>query len=361
MYYFVHSIRSDWNNGNAHFQRGLVRALGKMGHKITCLEAESNWSFDNLQCEHQASQALEQYQKTYPDIEIQFYLPNQQDLRKLLADADIVIVHEWTESNVVNEILALQNKFGFRTLFHDTHHRASSNPGQIAEMQVVKFDGVLAFGEALRQIYLNKFGIDCVWTLHEAADTTVFYPEDKGKITDLVWIGNWGDGERSEELHKFLIYPVMQIPDIQAMVYGVRYPQEGLASLDKAGIEFKGYLPNLASPNVYHQARMTIHIPRKQYSRAMNGIPTIRVFEALASGIPLISAPWHDTEKLFCPGDFIYVNNEKEMALAIEYLLKHPKAAQEMAQRGLSTVLERHTCMHRAEQLTEICEEVLAA
>jgi spore maturation protein CgeB len=33
------------------------------------------------------------------------------------------------------------------------------------------------------------------------------------------------------------------------------------------------------------------------------GIPTIRVFEALACGIPLVSAPWDDSEHLFRPGE----------------------------------------------------------
>jgi hypothetical protein len=32
------------------------------------------------------------------------------------------------------------------------------------------------------------------------------------------------------------------------------------------------------------------------------GIPTIRVFEALACGVPLICAPWRDEENLFPPG-----------------------------------------------------------
>ena len=30
--YFAHSFRSDWNNGNAHFLRGLMRAMVRMGH-----------------------------------------------------------------------------------------------------------------------------------------------------------------------------------------------------------------------------------------------------------------------------------------------------------------------------------------
>ncbi len=44
-----------------------------------------------------------------------------------------------------------------------------------------------------------------------------------------------------------------------------------------------------------------MHIPRRPYVESLPGIPTIRVFEALACGIPLISAPWSDSEALFRP------------------------------------------------------------
>jgi spore maturation protein CgeB len=91
----------------------------------------------------------------------------------------------------------------------------------------------------------------------------------------------------------------------------------------------------------------------------MRGIPTIRVFEALACGIPLISAPWEDAEQLFRPGDLLFVRSGTEMKRAMETLLKDESAAQAQALRGLETILARHTCNHRAEQLTSICEELL--
>jgi spore maturation protein CgeB len=102
-----------------------------------------------------------------------------------------------------------------------------------------------------------------------------------------------------------------------------------------------------------------MHIPRQQYVGAMAGIPTIRVFEALACGIPLISAPWPDTEGLFQEGDFRYARDARECVAGMRHLLGDGKAAAEQAARGLKTVLARHTCMHRAQELTAICEEVI--
>ena len=366
--FFVHSIRSDWNNGNAHFLRGLVRALGysdrnvtMQQHKVTVFEPEQNWSIENLFAEGEKGKtSVEQFAKTYPEVRLQLYQLNREQLRSRLLEEDIVVVHEWNPPELIEMLLALRDELGFHVLFHDTHHRASSSPDQIKLLQVPRFDGVIAFGEALRRIYRDHFGITRVWTLHEAADTTIFYPRDAPKVNDVVWIGNWGDNERSKEIKQFLVYPATHLRDRQFSIYGVRYPREGLEALAQAGIQFCGYLPNLEAPMAYASARLTVHVPRQQYTGAMAGIPTIRVFEALASGIALISAPWQDSEGLFAPGDITFVATENEMTEAIEYLLSHPAAAWEQAARGLKTVLNRHTCAHRAAQFTDICEEVLS-
>ena len=101
-----------------------------------------------------------------------------------------------------------------------------------------------------------------------------------------------------------------------------------------------------------------MHIPRQQYNGAMQGIPTIRVFEALACGIPLLSAPWRDTEALFRPGDFHFVHSPTEMQAAMQHLLDHPDEAAAQAARGRETVIAHHTCRHRAEQVTSILEDL---
>jgi spore maturation protein CgeB len=175
-----------------------------------------------------------------------------------------------------------------------------------------------------------------------------------------VWIGNWGDEERSEEIREFLLRPAAEMQGRQFTIYGVRYPGDALEALRSAGTRYGGYLPNLQAPCVYAESRISVHVPRQQYVQSMAGIPTIRVFEALACGIPLISAPWSDTECLFRPGDFTFVTGGREMRRAIERMLENPVEAQAQALRGRETVLARHTCAHRAAELEEICREVLA-
>ncbi len=359
---FSHSLVSDWNHGNAHFLRGLAKALGQLGFKVRCYEQLGSWSLTNLmQAEgERAIDAIDQFRRRYPELDVHFYQNDsglEDYLTEELRDADVVIIHEWNEPAVANLILSFKQEYGFKALFHDTHHRAYSQAGQMLKFHLHKVDGVLAFGESIRRIYADGFGVRNVWTFHEAADIDEFRPLELPKTQDVLWIGNWGDEERARELDEFLFQPARGLPDKKFVVHGVRYPEQAILTLQQAGIDYRGYLPNLDAPRAYAESALAVHVPRRQYANGLAGIPTIRVFEALACGVPLICAPWEDAENLFRPGqDFAMVADGKAMKDEIEALLKDDKARAQMAANGLETIRSRHTCMHRAEQLTEIIE-----
>ena len=129
--------------------------------------------------------------------------------------------------------------------------------------------------------------------------------------------------------------------------------------LQSSGIRYGGYLPNLAAPKVYSQATLTLHIPRRYYANGLSGIPTIRMFEAMACGTPLVCSPWSDTERLFTAGqDYLCVSDGREMQSEISHLLHDEAARRQLARNGLETIRQRHTCAHRAEEFLQICEEL---
>jgi spore maturation protein CgeB len=198
-----------------------------------------------------------------------------------------------------------------------------------------------------------------VWTWHEAADTRIFQPiEGLEPESDLVWIGNWGDDERTAELYEFVFNPVKAL-GLEACVYGVRYPAQAHAILADAGMAYAGWLPNYEVPRVLARFKVTVHVPRRPYVHLLPGIPTIRPFEALACGIPLLSSPWNDTESLFTPGkDFLVARNGTEMQKLLKALLQDEAMAQELAGHGRQTILRRHTCAHRVDELLAIYAEL---
>ena len=364
--YFAHSWVSDWNHGNAHFLRGLARSLVAMGHQVRCYEQLGSWSLSNLvrQEGERAIAAIDDFRRAYPQLDIHFYKDGESFpafAAEELRDADVVILHEWTEPSIVNAILELKRQCGFKVLLHDTHHRAYTSPRDILRFHLPLFDGVLAFGESIRRIYREGFGMAQVWTFHEAADVETFTPIPVQKKTDVLWIGNWGDEERSRELREFLVGPAARLKDDgrKFVAYGVRYPQEALAELAQAGIEYRGYLPNLRGPSAYGETAVALHIPRRQYTNGLSGVPTIRMFEAMACGVALVCSPWDDTETLFRAGeDYWRVSSGEEMHRALLQLLADESAQRQLATSGRQTILQRHTCWHRAQQLTEICEQL---
>ena len=355
--YFTHSLASCWNHGNAHFLRGVLRELAARGHTVRAYEPEGAWSRQNLLADA-GPEAADAWQAAYPELVASVYAG---DPAPLVADADVVIVHEWNEPALVAAIGAARRTGRFRLLFHDTHHRAVSEPGAMQRYDLSQYDAVLAFGAALAAVYEGWGWAGRAFTWHEAADTRLFKPPNtEGDRHGAVWIGNWGDGERTAELEAFLLAPMAALA-IPLDIYGVRYPDEARAMLDRHGARYLGWLPNHRAPDVFAHHAMTVHVPRRYYTQMLPGIPTIRVFEALACGIPLVSAPWSDAEHLFTPGeDYLVARDGAEMRSHLQDLMADPALRRRLADRGLATIRARHSCAHRADELLGILEHMSA-
>ncbi|MCL5279815.1 MAG: glycosyltransferase [Planctomycetes bacterium] len=356
---FVHSIVSDWNNGHAHFLRGLVAALMQRGHSVTCCEPLNNWSTKNLFATAQAAPIVE-FARRFPQIDVRFYDPKESPIdqtEELTAGAHVVIVHEFNEPEIVGAVgFVRRRRQDFLLLFHDTHHRLASLPHQIVRFNLADYDGVLAFGASLAEKY-REFGFRNVFIFHEAADTSTFFPREAEKEHDVVWIGNWGDEERAQQIRDYLIGAAAGLPALRFTVHGVRYPTRILKSFDRTGIRYAGWVPNFAVPEVFAKSRVTLHILRSFYCTALPGIPTIRPFEAMACGIPLITTQWRDTEHLFRAGrDYLMAATPAQMRKHIQLLTRSKRKRQDLAGHALETIRRRHHCDLRAEQLEDICQ-----
>ena len=299
---FYHSIVSDWNHTNAHFLRGVVTEMTARGHDVTVFEPKDGWSRQSLMTEH-GREALRKFRRAYPHISYSYYNTDNINLDLALDGAELVMVHEWNEGALVSKIGEHRKKKGrYKLLFHDAHRRALAFTDSMSGYDLSGYDGVLAYGAAIRDIYLSRGWARDAWVWHEAADVRVFRPlNDKEPWGDVVFIGNWGDEARLAGIMEFLVEPVKAL-GLKARVYGVGYPEEAKREFLKAGIEYGGWLPNFEVPQVLSRYKFTVHIPERPHSLALAGIPAIEHFEALACGIPLISAPWNDDEGLFCRG-----------------------------------------------------------
>jgi spore maturation protein CgeB len=282
-------------------------------------------------------------------------------LEEVLGDVDLVLVHEWNPPALIERIGRHRARGGrYTLLFHDTHHRSLTDAEAMSRINLDAYDGVLAFGDVIRERYVSLGWNRRAWTWHEAADARTFAPPltPISPERDLIWIGNWGDDERSAELRSHLIEPVRDL-ELRATVHGVRYPDEALRELEAAGISFGGWIANYDAPAAYARHRMTVHIPRRPYVEALPGIPTIRVFEALACGIPLVSMPWADVEELFTPGfDFLIASDAGDMREKLKTLRDDADLRAAIAAHGIDTIRRRHTCGHRVDELFAILRQL---
>ena len=124
--YFTHSLASCWNHGNAHFLRGVLSELTARGHDVQVWEPEGAWSLANLLADH-GEAGLHAYRAAYPELKSSTYAGPP--CERMVAGADLVIVHEWNEPQVVARIGHLR---GARSALHPAVPRHPSPRGQRA-------------------------------------------------------------------------------------------------------------------------------------------------------------------------------------------------------------------------------------
>jgi spore maturation protein CgeB len=355
--YFTHSLASCWNHGNVHFLRGLLLELVTRGHAVTAFEPANGWSRSNLLADH-GEAALHRFSADFPELDVRAY-DDQTEMGPMLEGAGLAIVHEWTEPAVVAAIGEARKRGGrFVLLFHDTHHRAVSDAEAMRRFDLSGYDGVLAFGQSLAEVYRRAGWGARAFVFHEAADIRLFKPpaSEEGEVgrSGIVWIGNWGDNERSEEIAEYLLKPA-RAAALPVDIYGVRYPATARYTLAAYDAAYHGWLANADVPAVFARHQMTVHVPRRLYSTVLPGIPTIRVFEALACGIPLLCAPWRDSEGLFRAGqDYLVASDASEMRDRMDAVVNDAELRRSLVESGLQSIRARHTCTHRANQLLSI-------
>jgi spore maturation protein CgeB len=186
--------------------------------------------------------------------------------------------------------------------------------------------------------------------LHEAADVEACHPTKIRQDIDLLFIGNWSD-DRASWMNSYFFKP----SPFKKVLHGVRYPDQVLKRMKDGGVDYRGYLPNYKVPEMMCESKIVLHVHRGPYVKVLKGIPTIRVFKALACGSCLVSSPWKDTEGLFREGDFVVAKPE-DAEVTYRKLLRDDDLRREYGERGRETILKKHTCAHRARELVEIIE-----
>ena len=191
---------------------------------------------------------------------------------------------------------------------------------------------------------LREYGAPAAKPLYCSVDPALYYPEDVPQQWDLGYLGTYSE-DRQPTLDRLLLEPARQLPTKRFVVAGSQYPE----NIDwPANVAHIDHLPPSQHRTFYNAQRFTLNVTRADMVRA-GYAPSVRLFEAAACGVPIISDTWPGLETFFTPGEEIVLARTSEEVL--KYLELSEVVRREIGARARSRVLREHTAARRAQEL----------
>jgi spore maturation protein CgeB len=344
------SVTSSWGNGHATTYRALIEALARRGHHVTFLERDVPWYRDHRDLTKPSSWRVELYQ-SLKDIPRRF--------GSLVRSADLVIIGSYVPDGIAISEWITTHARGI-TAFYDidtpvTLARLEHGLEYLSATMIPRFDLYLSFaGGPVPQMIQKRYGSPLARILYCSADPDIYKPQVAKKRWALGYLGTYSD-DRQPVLEELLITPARTLAAEQFVVAGAQYP-EGIAW--PANVSRIEHLSPKRHPAFYAEQRFTLNATRADM-KALGFSPSVRLFEAAACGIPVISDRWPGLETIFEPSrEILLASDPREV---VEILRDMPEERRRsIAEQARRRVLRDHTSDHRARQLESYYAEALA-
>jgi spore maturation protein CgeB len=342
------SITSSWGNGHATTYRALVRELAANGHDILFLERDQPWYADNRDlpappyCHTRIYRSLAQLKQRYT---------------ARVREADLVIVGSYVPEGVLVGEWVTATAQGI-TAFYDIDtpvtlaKLARRDYEYLSPHLIPQYDMYLSFtgGPTLRRIE-RKFGSPMARALYCSFDPDQYYPQRRTIRWDLGYLGTYSD-DRQPALERLLLEPARKWGAGEFIVAGPQYPEDIVWPDNVKRVQ---HLPPAKHRNFYNSQRFALNITRAAMIRA-GWSPSVRLFEAAACGVPIISDWWEGLDSIFEPGEEILI--ARSTADAMRFLRRtSDEQRREIGSRSRERVLQEHTAARRASQLEAYAEE----
>jgi spore maturation protein CgeB len=337
------SVTSSWGNGHATNYRALLKALAASGHDVLFLERDVPWYAANRDLprppwgETALYQSLEQLDDEHVGD---------------VADADLVVVGSYVPQGVDVADWVLARARGV-TAFYDldtpvtlTGLRRGSCE-YLAPDLVPRFDLYLSFtgGPALETLE-RDVGARRAVAFHCFVDPEAYTPLDVEQRWSAGYLGTYG-ADRQQALDRLLLEPARERPDLRFAVAGPQYPDD-LSWPEN--LELIEHLPPPEHPGFYAAQALTVNVTRADMLRA-GWSPSVRLFEAAACAVPVVTDAWAGLETFFVPGREILVEE------TLHRLAFDPEELRDVGERARRRVLAEHTAGHRVEALERLVAE----
>ena len=346
------SITSSWGNGHATNFRALMRALSARGHNVLFLERDVPW----YAAERDLPDPPWGHTCLYSSLE-----ELEQVHEQAVRDADLAIVGSYVPEGVAVGGWVQQNTHGVAA-FYDI-----DTPVTLAKLRrgdheyltpelVPGYELYLSFtgGPTLRRIE-HELGAPRAVAFHCLVDPEDYRPRPQAPVRwDLGYLGTYSD-DRQPTLDALLVEPARRDRGLRCVVAGPQYPPalEWPGNVDR--IE---HLPPAEHAGFYTAQRLTLNVTRADMMRA-GWSPSVRLFEAAACAIPVISDDWPGLEEFFVPDrEILVAHGPADMARHLELDDEQRRA---IGARARARVLASHTAEHRAVELEGLVRAARAA
>ncbi len=346
------SVTSSWGNGHATNYRGLMRSLDAAGHDVTFLERDVPWY-------------AQQRDLPEPPWGRTFLYDSVEQLRRehnaLVADADVVVVGSYVPEGVAVGTWVCDTATG-ATAFYDidtpiTLAKLEAGDTEYLDRTLVpRYDLYLSFtgGPTLQRIE-RDYGSPRARAFYCMVDPTSYYPEEAPTGWDLGYLGTYSD-DRQPTVDELLLRPATANPTRRFVVAGPQYPP----SIDwPPNVERIEHLPPPEHRAFYNAQRFTLNVTRA-HMIAAGYSPSVRLFEAAACAVPVISDRWAGIDEFFTPGvEILLADTAADVEAYLHDVDDEQRTA--IAARARERVLADHTAETRAAELVEHVADVKPA
>jgi spore maturation protein CgeB len=336
------AITSSWGNGHATTYRSLVKGLHENGHRVLFLEQDQPWYADNRDAPESAHADVRLY-------------ADPADLRarhaRAVRSADAVIVGSYVADGAAVGDWVLSETRGVRAFYDiDTPvtlaNLRSGTCSYLRADQVPEYDAMLSFtgGPTLDRLR-DEFGARRAHALYCSVDVDAYRPSSGVADLDLGYMGTYSD-DRQPGLERLLLGPARAQPHRRFAVAGSQYP----AGLEwPSNVERIEHLPPARHAAFYGRSRYTLNLTRADM-RSAGWSPSVRLFEAAACAVPIVSDEWPGLEDVLVPGREILI--ARSGADVIRYLDEIPDAERRrLGDAARARVLDAHGSRQRALEL----------
>jgi len=337
------SLSSSWGNGHATTYRALLRALAERGHDVLFLERDMPWYAAHRDMPRPDFCRFALYQS----------LDDLGRWRAEITAADAVIVGSYVPDGLKLGTL-VQKWAGGVTAFYDIDTPVTLAALRRGECEYVSPDLIAGYdiyfsftGGPTLDVLEQEFGSPAARALYCSVDADAYRPLSVPMRWDLGYLGTYSD-DRQPTLEKLLIAPARAAPDLRFVVAGPQYP----ADIDwPANVERIDHIGPADHPAFYAACRFTLNVTRADMIAAGYS-PSVRLFEAAACGVPIISDCWNGIETLLEPGqEILLANGTEDVLRALRTMDEEQRQA--MGQAARSRISGAHSARHRAAQLEE--------